>query len=262
MKFQKMKFLKILLKHEEVIFRVLSISVFLIGWHITSLYYNSIFFPTPVETGHALVELLMNSETYYHLSITSLRVFLSIGIACVLGAFIVLIGEYLIYAKYFIETIIYPIFQSVPSICWVLLVIVWFGLSEISPIFVVVASILPYFIISVWEGIKELDGKLLELGRSFTNHKWIIFKKIMFPQIYPYLFSSLRASFGTAWKVILVGEIFGTANGVGFMLDLARQTLDITRVLSWTICITIIIMLSDYLFNYLDRKTMRKYKNV
>lgn len=255
-------FLKISLKKDRV-YQITSILLFVIIWQLASLYFNSLFFPTPIKTVSNLTSLLMNHDTYYQLSKTLLRVLISVGIALTLGTSLGIASKYIPFTRHFIETVLYPIFHSVPSLCWTLLVVVWFGLSEISPVLVVVAAILPHFIINVWEGIKELNEELIELGKSFTKDKLIIFKKIVFPQLYPYIFPAFRTSFGTAWKVILIGEMFAATNGIGFMLDLARQELAISQILSWTICIIVIIMFFDYIvFDYIDKKTMRKWKNV
>jgi NitT/TauT family transport system permease protein len=79
--------------------------------------------------------------------------------------------------------------------------------------------------------------------------------------LYPYVFAATRSSFMTAWKIVVPAEIFGATSGMGYMLSLAFDMYRIEGVFGWTLVFAVIIIVFDYgLFNFLDRKYMRKWK--
>jgi len=119
----------------------------------------------------------------------------------------------------------------------------------------------PFFIINVWEGMKELDANLIEMASSYTHKRIRILGKVILPMLYPYLFAATKSGFMTAWKIVVPAEIFGATSGMGYMLSIAFESYRIADVFGWTLAFAIIIILFDYgLFNYIDRKYMRKWK--
>lgn len=244
------------------LYRLASILMFFILWHLSAYAYDSMFFPTPLEVGKSLLQLLGQRQNYSHIFVTMTRVFESIGIAAIIGSAIGILPRFYRPSKYFLETVIYPLFQSMPAIAWAFLAAVWFGLSPIAPIFILVAALLPQFFLNIFEGIKELDEDLMELGRSFTKSKIRIFKKIIFPLLYPYFFSAFRIGFSVAWKVVLVAEFFVATDGIGYMMSISRELYDVPRILAWiSIILAIMIFFDRGVFSYIDRKTMRRWKS-
>lgn len=66
-----------------------------------------------------------------------------------------------------------------------------------------------------------------------------------------------------AWKVVLLGEIFGAASGMGYMLSIAFESYRIAQVFGWTLAFAIILIIFDYgIFNFIDRKYLRKWKPI
>jgi len=189
------------------------------------------------------------------------RVLIAMPIAMLIGGIIGILPQYFKPAKYFVESVIFPLFQSIPPISWILLFSIWLGLSPINPIIAASITALPYVIIPISQGIKELDKNLIELGLSFTKKKVKILKKIVIPLLYPYFFTALRSSFGFMWRIMVVVELFLAVNGIGYMAVIAREAYNVSRVLAWSICVSIIMTFFEYVvFNYIEKKTVKKEK--
>ncbi len=107
--------------------------------------------------------------------------------------------------------------------------------------------------------MKELNKDFVELGMSFTKNKIKVFKKIIFPQLYPFFFSSFKDATSVAWKVILIGEIFAATSGIGFMMQVAREFFDVSSILAYNFIIIAIILAFSKIFDYIDKKYVRKY---
>lgn len=246
---------------KEVIYRLICVVIFLLLWHLFAFLYNSPLFPTPMMTFKSFLSILEYEKSYNHILITTFRVLTALSIAMVIGSIIGILPRYNKQVKYFIETVIYPIIQSVPGIVWILLFAVWFGLSSINPIIVASFIALPYVFIPISQGTKELDKHLIELGLSFTRKKVKILKKIIIPLLYPYFFTALRSTFGFIWRSIMIVEIFLAVNGMGYMMGVARETLNISRILAWAGFISIIMIFFEYVvFKYIEEKTVKKGK--
>ena len=160
-----------------------------------------------------------------------------------------------------VKVVIYPLLQSVPTICWALIFVLWFGLSDATPILAIASAVAPFFMINIWEGLKELDSNLTEMASVYTKSRSRILRKVIMPMLYPYIFAATRSSLMVAWKVVILGEIFGAASGMGYMLSIAYGSYRIEQVFGWTLAFAIILIVFDYgIFNYIDRKFIRKWK--
>lgn len=246
---------------KRVVYSIACIGIFLLLWQLIASWYNSTWLPKPVEVVKSFIHLITYRENYSHILITTLRVSIAIPIAMSLGCVIGILPRYFTQAGYFVETIIYPLFQSVPPMVWVLLLAIWFGLAPATPVVVASLVALPYVIIPVSQGMKELDKSLIELGLSFTKKKTKIFKHIVLPLLYPYLFTAFRSCFGFIWRFIIVAEIFTAISGIGYMMGISRELYNVPRLLAWTASIGAIIVFFEYgIFNYIEKKTVKRGK--
>jgi NitT/TauT family transport system permease protein/sulfonate transport system permease protein len=95
------------------------------------------------------------------------------------------------------------------------------------------------------EGLDAIDREMLEMGQSFGRGRWREFRLLMLPALYPFIFATLRISFGVAWKVTLTAELFGGATGLGYLLNLARQDFDMPMILVVIIVIILFVYSTD-----------------
>ena len=249
-------------RSREVASKLLYISSFFILWHVTSAYVSSSFFPGPLPTLEALIDLAGSSEARSNFLITFSRVYESLAISMVLGMILGVSAAFNRQAEHLVKSVIHPILQAVPDVSWSFIVLVTLGLSHWSPIIIVSIVLIPYVVINVLEGFKELDGKFVELGESFTDDRLKVFRKIHLPLLYPHLFSAFRRSHAVARNVVLVAEIIAASNGIGRLLMVASNYYDIATIMAWTAVLVVVVAFFEYgVFEFLDRKTMRRWKD-
>jgi len=109
--------------------------------------------------------------------------------------------------------------------------VVWFGINHFTVIFAISMVLTPFAIINIREGLDNVDRELLEMGASFGRNGSKRFLRILLPSLYPFIFATLRISFGVAWKVALTAELFGGSSGMGYLFNLARQDFDTPLIL-------------------------------
>ena len=144
-----------------------------------------------------------------HLLISIGHICAAVVIAFVLGSALAMTAHYLPVCRLMIHGRIAPFLNSFSGIGWTLLAVIWFGLDHTTVIFAIAAVLTPFAIVNMRAGLENLDPELLEMARSFSRSRWRGFSYIVLPSLYPFMFATLRISFGVAWKVALTAELFG-----------------------------------------------------
>ena len=240
---------------------VIATLVFWAIWWLIAQLYNSVLFPGPVETFKSFITIVTTSSNWDHIGITTYRVFIGTLIGSTGGTLLGIATRYNKLIKATVGTVIYPLLQAVPTISWALIFVLWFGLSNITPVMTIAVAVAPFFIINIWEGMKELDNNLVEMASTYTASKKRILSKIIFPMLYPFVFAATKSSFMIAWKIVVLAEIFGATSGMGYMLSIAFDSYRIVQVFGWTLGFAVILIAFDHgIFNFIDRKFIRKWK--
>ncbi len=136
---------------------------------------------------------------------------------------------------------------NVPALVIIILCYVWFGLNEVAAILAVSLNKIPMVAVIMREGSKSIERDYLEVGEFYQINKKKFFLKIILPQLYPYLLSAARSGLSLIWKIVLVVELLGRSNGVGFKLYGFFQFFDISGILAYTLTFVFLILLVEFL---------------
>jgi NitT/TauT family transport system permease protein len=233
-----------LLRDRYVIY-VASALLFVAAWWLAAQVARSTgaanILPSPATVGATVVELGREGEIQRHLFVTLWRVFAGFAIAEIIG---IIIGTAMglnsrleMLADGWIM-----IFLTIPSLAYCIFALLAFGLSETAMIIAIAATTLPYVVVNIWSGVKAVDTGLLDMARAFRVNRWNTLRKVVLPQVTPYIFSSSRYGIGIAWKIAVVVELMGASRGVGYMLNYSFGLFSMTHVLAWT-AIVVVVML-------------------
>lgn len=220
--------------------RSLSMLGFIIIWQVAAILVSSELLPSPIQVIISMWEHLKSGELLRHLGITLLRVAMSFIIAMIIGVAIgMLMGSRDIWNKLLDSLIILAL--NIPALVTIILCYIWFGLTETAAVLAVAINKIPMVIIGIREGARAIDKGFLELGQVYKLSRKDIFFKIYLPQLYPYLFGSARNGLALIWKIVLVVELLGRSNGIGFQLGTYFQFFDITSILAYTFAFALVI---------------------
>jgi NitT/TauT family transport system permease protein len=136
---------------------------------------------------------------------------------------------------------------TVPAVCWAFLSVLWFGLSDIAPILTIVLIVFPFVVMNIWEGTKAVEQDLIGMARVFKADRYLMLRKVLIPQLMPYVFSSLRIALSLSWKIALVAEAFGAGDGVGQEMINWFQDTRVDMMLAWGVSFMIVMVLIDLL---------------
>ncbi|MGI9135336.1 MAG: ABC transporter permease, partial [Rhodoferax sp.] len=99
----------------------------------------------------------------------------------------------------------------------------------------------PMVATSLREGARAVDQKLLQVARVYRLSRRDTFFKVYLPQLTPYLFGSARNGLSIIWKIVLVVELLGRSDGVGFQIGSYFHFFDITGVLAYTLAFVLVV---------------------
>ena len=150
--------------------------------------------------------------------------------------------------------------QTIPSIAWLPLAILWFGLNDRAVIFVVViGSTLP-IAISVESGIRNVPVTLMRVARMMRLTPWQMTTKVILPASVPALVAGLRNAWAFAWRSLMAGELLIASTGLGQVLSVARELVDMGRVFAVLLIIGLLGYAVDQgIFRRLEDQVARKW---
>jgi len=138
--------------------------------------------------------------------------------------------------------------QSIPSVAWVPLALLWFGISEAAALFIVVLEAFIPCALGVRTGVLTIPKEIIRAAQCLGSRHFDLYVRVIFPAIIPQLVSSLRLSWAFAWRALIAGELFITGLGIGQTLELGRSLADMSQVLSMILIVAILGFLTDNVF--------------
>jgi NitT/TauT family transport system permease protein len=147
---------------------------------------------------------------------------------------------------------------NMPALVTIIFAYVWIGLNETAAILAVAVNKLPNVIVVMREGARALDPELDEMAEAFKFTPLTRIRHVVMPQLAPYLAASSRSGLSIVWKIVLVVELIGRPNGVGFVLGSAFQLFDMAKILSYAISfIVLMLLIESFLVQPLERRAIR-----
>ena len=194
-------------------------------------------FPSPHATAEALRQGF--SDHTYVLAIgTGLRrVLIGYTVSAIVG---IILGT-LIGASSWLEDTLGTVIgglQSLPSICWVPVAILWFGLSETAILFVTVVGSVLAVTINVVAGIRNVPNIYVVAGRNLGASGVRFFTNILLPASLPHILSGLKQGWALAWRSLITGEMMFLTLGLGQLLMMGRDLNDMGQVFAVMFLIT------------------------
>ncbi len=218
---------------------------FLAAWAAYGASVEEYLMPGPLAVALRLYEFLTDIHLAKHMLWSVIHIGGAILASFLIGSGLALLCFYAPAFRLMVHGRLSPFLNSFSGIGWTLLAIIWFGINDFTVMYAISMVLIPFSIINMREGLESLDGEMLEMGRSFGRGRWRQFGLLILPALYPFIFATLRISFGVAWKVALTAELFGGDKGLGYLLNLARQDFDTPLILVVILVIILFVYASD-----------------
>jgi NitT/TauT family transport system permease protein len=228
----------------EAWLRSLSLLGFLVIWQLAAMAVNKPLLPSPVVVLSSLWNDVTGGSMLHHLGITLARVAVSFLIAMALGTALgITMGRYRSVDAALDSLLVLAL--NIPALVTIILCYVWFGLTEVAAVTAVALNKIPTVVVTVREGARAVDRQLMEVADVFRVSRQRTFVHVYLPQLYPYLMAAARSGLALIWKIVLVVELLGRSNGVGFQLQTFFQFFDITGILAYTLAFAAVVLVAE-----------------
>jgi NitT/TauT family transport system permease protein len=215
-------------------FRLTPLLLLLLVWQLGSRLASAGTLPSPLAVLSVIGAEARSGALFLNLAITLARVAASFALAMVLGTMLgVAMGR-----NKTIDRLCDPLLimlLNLPALVIIVLAYIWVGLNEAAAIGAVALNKLPNTAVTLREGARALDKSLDEMARVFGLPLGTKVRHVVVPQLVPYLAAAMRSGLSLVWKIVLVVEMLGRSNGVGFEIGIAFQLFDVTRLLAYAL---------------------------
>ena len=206
----------------------------------------SYLFPAPLDVLNALVSGLRKGLYITGTLVSLRRIAIGYGISLVIGiALGLLLGRARV-ARETLGSLVLGL-QALPSVCWLPLAILWFGLSERAIVFVVVMGALFSIALGVEAGVRNTPPLYLRAARTLGARGASIYWDVVLPAALPAVLSGLKQGWTFAWRSLMAGELLFFTLSLGNLLQTGRDLNDAAEVMSVMLVIIIVGVTIDQL---------------
>ncbi|WP_395697996.1 ABC transporter permease [Methylocella sp.] len=237
--------------------RLLSVLFLLLAWEVVAALAKSRMLPSPQEVALVAVGLARSGELFVNLGATLARVVAAFVLAMTLGTALgVAMGRHRAVDRVCDPWLI--VLLNLPALVVIVLAYIWIGLNEAAAVGAVALNKLPNTAATVREGARALDRSLDEVAQVYAMPWRVRILDILLPQLAPYLAAATRSGLSLVWKIVLVVELLGRSNGVGFEIGVAFQLFDVARLLAYALpFVALMLAIETFLVQPLERRATR-----
>jgi len=224
----------------------LVVLVLLIWWQ-AARHLPPIVLPSPWAVAVSMSDFVTDADLWRNVVATGLRVVVSVFAATIAGGGLAMLAHHVPILRDLILNRLQPLLGAMPSVGWAILGVIWFNVSDAAVVFIQTAILVPFCLVNISQGLRELDPELIEMGRSFTRARWLMFRTLTLPLLAPYIIAAIRLAYGVCWKIALVSELFGADTGLGYVMYQAQLVSDASMVLATSLVIVVLFLAGDAL---------------
>jgi sulfonate transport system permease protein len=245
----------------QLLERALSLAALLLLWELASRFgpWPRYLFPGPAAVLGSLAALTedgrLGAAVLRSLGRLAQGYLLSVAVGVPLG---IVIGR-----SRLLQVTVKPLvlgLQALPSICWLPLALLWFGLSEKAIVFVVLMGSLLAIAIATEDGVAAIDPLLLRASGVFGVRGLRFYAGVLLPAALPGIVTGLKLGWSFAWRALMAGELLFVAGGLGQLLQQGREVLDVAQVMAVMVAIVAVGMITDQgLFRFAEVRVRRRW---
>jgi len=237
--------------------RLWSFAALLLTWQGFAWFAEPRRLPGPALVFETMLEEARSGALFSNMAITLARVAAAFLLAMSLGSAI----GYAMGRNKLADRVLDPwlvALLNLPALVVIVLAYVWAGLNEAAAIGAAALNKLPNAVVVAREGARALDRNLDEMAQVFGLSAKARFRHVLLPQLAPYLAAATRSGLSLVWKIVLVVELLGRSNGVGFEIGLAFQLFDVRLLLAYAIpFVALMLGVETFLVQPLERHVSR-----
>lgn len=209
--------------------------------------------PSPIAVIQSGAELTASGELINHISISLGRALTGFLIGGLLGFLFGLFNGLFKPFDLLLDTSI-QMLRNIPHLALLPLVILWFGIDEVSKVFLVALGVLFPIYINTYHGIKSVDKGLIEMGRAYGLKGYSLFLQVILPGALSSILVGIRYALGVMWTTLIVAETIAANSGIGYMAMNAREFMQMDVIVLSILIYSLLGKLSDWIAKLFEKK--------
>ncbi|MGB8275788.1 MAG: ABC transporter permease subunit [Alphaproteobacteria bacterium] len=224
--------------------RLISLAFFVAIWAAAALLADTPRLPAPWTVADSMVQHIVAGDLPFHVAITLARVGAAFVIAMAIGTAIgIVMGRRREFDVLFDGWLVLGL--NVPALVVIILCYIWLGLTDVAAVIAVAINKIPLVVVTVREGARALDRDLMQVAQIYRFSWSKKLTKVVLPQLYPYIMAAARNGLALIWKIVLVVELLGRSDGVGFQISIYFNYFDISSILAYTLAFVGIVLVIE-----------------
>jgi len=182
--------------------------------------------PSVVDIARSLGAMIASGALGLHVLATLGRIMIGLAAACVVGVPLgMLMGRSRPVERFFLPLV--SVLSPIPSLAWVPLFIIWFGLGNAAAIALVVYAAIFPLVLNTWTGVRSVNRLWIRAAEAMGADSHTLFIKVVLPAALPFVIAGFRQAFARGWIAVVGGEmIAATTRGLGFVIFDAKEYLN------------------------------------
>ncbi|QPH54226.1 ABC transporter permease [Pontivivens ytuae] len=223
-----------------------SLLALVLVWQVAAvLTADPLVLPSPLRVAEILWGEAVSGTLWRHMVPTLLRVAAAFTLAMVLGSALGLVLGLMPRMNRWADPWV-VVFLNMPALVVIVLCYLWIGLNETAAIVAVAANKAAAVLVTVREGARALDPAVAEMARVYRMSPLTRLRHVILPQLAPFFAAAARGGLSIIWKLVLVVELLGRPNGIGFQIHLYFQLFEVGYVLAYALSFIGVMLLIEY----------------
>ena len=216
-------------------------------------------YSSPADVGGALLGAVQSGRLWPNLAISTQRVFLGFGIGAALAVVVGLVVALSRTADRLVSPLLSAV-RAVPSLAWVSVLIIWFGIGEDHKIGLVAIGAFFPVLATLVAGIRQVDQGLLEVAQAYGLSWRQRVTTVLLPSAAPSLLAGARLGLNQAWLFLVAAELLGATSGLGWQLQAAQRNGQIELVLATIVLFALLGKLTDSILAQVETRVLRRLR--
>ncbi len=216
-------------------------------------------FPSPLRVWAALVDGVRSGAILQGIAVSLTRLAIGYGISLAIGLPLGLLSGSVRWVNQTVGSLLLGL-QTLPSICWLPLALLWFGLNERAIIFVVVMGAVLSISLAAEDGVQHTPRQQIRAARNMGAKGWRLYLQVMLPAALPGIVTGMKLGWSFAWRALMAGELLYGHVGLGHLLMVGRELNDMSQVVAvMTVIITLGLVVDRLCFGPLERRVREQW---
>lgn len=245
-------------KLSNILLSVSGVILVIVVWDLAVRFTEiGLLLPSPIEVAERFIYVCTNTigkkyTVFGHLFISLQRVLLGFSVASVAGTILgIAMGR-----SEIISAIFRPIFEIVrpiPSVAWIPLAIVWFGIGELAKFYIIFMAGFVNITVNTFAGARQVDENVLGAAYMLGANKIQAFFRVVIPSCVPYIFAGMQVGLSTCWMAVLAAEMVSSTAGIGWTITSGQENGDMVQIFVGIIAIAIVGLLMAVMMRWLEK---------